>query len=323
MIVAGAGLAGLIAANMLRNEVSSIFETQSSIPNNHTALLRFKTSVVGDAVNIPLRKVRVMKAVDSWRNPVADALSYSIKCTGTVNLRSSTTAAGEIEDRYIAPNDFMPRLMIGAGMTKFCFDTSAFSVRKGDEPIISTIPMPSLMEILGYEFEKTKFEFVKGYTVTYDIPKQHRVNVCATVYLPDPEVSPYRASITDSRLIIEVADGDSTISYEECRSVSSQALRVILPALKALGIHGHISAQEVIDGSEINRMKYAKILPIDDEQRKRFIMWASTEHGVYSLGRFATWRPKLLLDDIVNDVRVISRMASGDLSSVYAARRSK
>ncbi len=51
-----------------------------------------------------------------------------------------------------------------------------------------------------------------------------------------------------------------------------------------------------------------KILPIDEDVRKRFIMWASDKHQVYSLGRFATWRPGLLLDDVVNDVRVIQRI---------------
>jgi hypothetical protein len=53
-----------------------------------------------------------------------------------------------------------------------------------------------------------------------------------------------------------------------------------------------------------------KILPIDEDIRRRFIMWASDNFGIYSLGRFATWRPGLQLDDLVNDVRVIQRISS-------------
>jgi hypothetical protein len=53
--------------------------------------------------------------------------------------------------------------------------------------------------------------------------------------------------------------------------------------------------------------KYAKITPIDDDERKSFMHWATVTHNVYSLGRFATWRPNLLLDDLINDIRKIDK----------------
>ena len=59
----------------------------------------------------------------------------------------------------------------------------------------------------------------------------------------------------------------------------------------------------------MKRQLYAKILPIPEETRKRFILWATERHNIYSLGRFATWRPGLLMDDLVNDIRVIQRVA--------------
>jgi hypothetical protein len=37
-------------------------------------------------------------------------------------------------------------------------------------------------------------------------------------------------------------------------------------------------------------------------------MWATEKFNIYSLGRFATWKPGLLLDDIVGDVNVIRRL---------------
>ncbi len=39
------------------------------------------------------------------------------------------------------------------------------------------------------------------------------------------------------------------------------------------------------------------------------MMWATDNFNIYSLGRFATWRPGLLLDDLVNDIRVIQKIA--------------
>lgn len=319
MKIAGAGLAGLIAANMLRNSVTAIGEVQSGIPNNHSALLRFKSSVVGDAVNIPFRKVRVMKATQPWRNPVADALAYSVKCTGTVNLRSSITANGEVEERFIAPMDFIQQLARGIESSKFAFNANIVQPVFNEEPLISTIPMPSLMRILGWQ-PKSEFRSVDGYTVVADLPSELGVDVCATVYLPDPSVPAYRVSITDSRLIIEVAgEGCKIVPLSEA-ATSSALITVIMEPLRSLGVLGHVPSQLVMDTATVRPMKYAKILPIDEAERKAFIMHASEHFNIYSLGRFATWRPKLLLDDLVNDIRVIQRIAAGDSSHRYAAR---
>src|SRR6478735_6009068 len=120
--VVGAGMAGLLAGAILRDECSEIVEAQKSLPHNHTALLRFRSSIVGDAVNIPFTEVQVMKAVQSFSNPVADAISYSVKTNGSARLRSITGAEGKIEKRYIAPDDFVERLK-GKVTAPISFDT--------------------------------------------------------------------------------------------------------------------------------------------------------------------------------------------------------
>lgn len=297
MIIVGAGLSGLIAGAMIRQPGVSIFEKQSELPNNHSALLRFKSSVVGDAVGIPFRKVKVMKAVAGYINPVADAMSYSFKVTGSYTLRSSTTANGEIEERYIAPPDLVQRL--GAiNQSRFAFDLGmhdAFNVNLR-EPIISTIPMPALMDILGWE-RKSEFRSLSGFTVTADLPKD-LFDVCATLYIPDPSIRTYRASITDSKLIVEY------IGEPREGELNNNDLRY---ALKNLGIHVNYW-EGIRQTATIKASQYAKILPIDEDERRRFIIWASAEHNIYSLGRYATWRPGMLLDDLVNDVRVIQRL---------------
>lgn len=311
MIVVGAGLSGLIAASMMRDACDSIFEQQSNLPNNHSALLRFKTSVVGDAVGIPFRKVKVMKAVEPWSNPVADAMAYSLKATGKAELRSVTTASGEIEERYIAPDDFITRLANQVG-SKFCYGHSmrdVISIRANSgKSIISTIPMPALMQTLGWGDEPL-FGSIGGDVITCDLPPKE-VNACVTVYIPSPHKIPYRVSVTESRLIIEISDcttGDG-VSLFDIETVIDESLG----ALGLMYIREHVQ-----ENHTHKRMKYAKITPIDDGVRKRFIMWASSEHGIFSLGRFATWRPGLLLDDIVNDVRMIQRIAN-DSGETYA-----
>ena len=313
MIIVGAGLSGLIAASMLREECSGIFEQQQALPNNHSALLRFRTSVVGDAVGIPFRKVRVMKAIHPWRNPVADALAYSLKAAGRAQLRSIVGAAGEVEERFIAPSDFIARL--GAQTCgKFVFGQSlkdailaSTKTFPGAEPIISTVPMPVLMEALGWGAigEVPAFGHQPGEVITVDLPKAE-INVCVTVYLPNPEIRPYRASITDNRLIIEMTDANSSLVGDLVKTPEG----IISQALDALGLWSPSLMSFCVREFQRKQMTYAKIVPIDEGVRRRFVMWASSVHGIYSLGRFATWRPSLLLDDVVNDVRVIQRLAS-------------
>ena len=63
MIIFGAGLAGLLAGNMLRSLNPKVWEAQSSLPNNHEALLRFRTDRVGTSCAIPFKKVDVSKAI--------------------------------------------------------------------------------------------------------------------------------------------------------------------------------------------------------------------------------------------------------------------
>jgi hypothetical protein len=81
--VIGAGMAGLIAASMLRGRLISVLEKQPKLPDNHSAVLRFRSSVVSDATGIAFEKVKAIKAVDTWLNPIADALAYSEKVTGS------------------------------------------------------------------------------------------------------------------------------------------------------------------------------------------------------------------------------------------------
>lgn len=320
MIVVGAGLSGLIASAILRDQVTGIYDQQPDLPNNHSALLRFKTSVVGDAVGIPFREVSVMKTSQPWRNPVADAIMYSKKATGTVRLRSSVTAKGEVEKRFIAPNDFIARL---GSMNKdklnfgFSFEEAKALSEQIDEPLVSTIPMPVLMGLLGYE-DKPAFRSLEGFTITCELPESF--DICATVYYPDPSVMCYRASITERKLILEF----NQVLHEgaEHLPLGEWAADHIRQALVGLGILEIVDTMFVCDQGSAKRMQYNKIVPIDEAQRKRFLLWATEQHNIFSLGRFATWRPGLLLDDIVNDVRVIQKMAGGSSSPQYEMRKS-
>lgn len=281
-------MAGLLAGAMLR---APVIERAPKIPNNHSAVLRFRSSTVSSTLSIPFRKVTAVKSVEPWRNPIADAISYSLKTNGTATLRSVLTADATPQTRWIAPPDLIQRMV--NLLPSYPHLGEEFNGWKGeDRPIISTIPMPTLMAALGYEHGET-FRQRAGVNISADLKG---VDAYCSLYVPDPSYPGARISLTGSKLIVEC--------YQNVQDW--EVMEVVEGALDRLGIRypSHVIGLSAEKASQ----KYAKILPIDEDVRKHFLMWATDNFGIYSLGRFATWRPGLLLDDVVNDVFVIQRL---------------
>jgi hypothetical protein len=208
-------------------------------------------------------------------------------------LRSSISASGELVNRYIAPSNLIEIMDRKASCEKAFgefYEPGDYSGKK----IISTLPMSTLAGLLGYKFYKSTFENRCGVVVTATIPN---TNVYATLYFPDHKRPYYRASITGDKLIIE---------YSGAKFPNET--RDIFEVLYHFGM----DHQSVVGAKDVNvkEQRYAKIIPIDEGERRRFIMWASDKFGIYSLGRFATWRPGLLMDDVVHDVRVIQQIVA-------------
>lgn len=297
MIIIGAGLAGLTAAALLRDEASEIWEAQSSLPNNHSALLRFRSSILGDSLNIPFKKVTVLKDVDSTGNDLRDALRYSKKTNGSYTLRSIRK---ETVERFIAPDDFISRLQKKV-MAQILFDTKFHDSENINPhhprniakpiPIISTIPMPTILNMVKHPFGEISFSSRKGFTISGEIDN---CNTYCTMYFPSEKLSAYRASITGSKFIIEYSDLDSE-NFDPVRELLFYGYKMGLDINQPKNIL-------------VKNQKFMKILPIDEEKRKRIILWLTEEFNIYSFGRFATWRPGLLLDDLVKDLQVIQKI---------------
>jgi hypothetical protein len=299
VIIIGAGLSGLICGRILQTKFikPTIFEAMDTLPNNHSAILRFRSSVVGDRTSIPFRKVSMIKCVHPHKNTVADALTYSQKCSGLLRSDRSITSGTQIGERYIAPDDFIARL---ASDLDIQF-SSRFNPVAAAHPVISTMPMPTLMKLLAYP-SRPEFRSTEAVNVSF------RVKDCdafVSVYDPAPESPIARASITGDKVICEcplaVNDWDD-----------EQSEFVVARAIELLGLPGKSS----IETGTVNAKYalYSKILPIDEKVRKDFMHWATEKHNVYSLGRFATWKPGLLLDDLVKDIDQIANWARSNNS---------
>ena len=292
--ILGAGMAGLLAANMLRSNDVTVYEAQQSLPNNHSAVLRFRTSVVGDVLGVPFKSVQALRATDTLGNPIADALGYSFKATGKATLRSIARVSPVPVERYIAPPDLIPimakNLDINYGI-EICGDDLAELYYMERSRIISTIPMPVMMKIVQWP-KPPEFRFRKGHNV---VCRLMNCEAYVSLYVPNPKLPFHRVSITGDELIIEYTGDVVKFLVDEDVSLAADLLGIPIQLVDPESV-------------EVREQKYAKILPIDEDHRKKFIQYMTDEYNVYSLGRFACWRPGLLLDDVVHDVRSIQRM---------------
>lgn len=287
--IIGAGLAGLLAGNMLRN--SQIVEKQSELPNNHSAVLRFRSSIVGDTLGIPFNRVKMIKAVSPWLNPVADTLAYSFKNTGQYRSDRSITDGLVVADRWVAPPDLILRMSNNMSIT---YDAEAnplfFTEELKRYACISTMPMPALMKLLQYPYiADVEFKFEEATHIRAEIAD---CDAYVSILFPNPVLAYSRVSITKNEIIVEVP--------KHAIYSSMNIKQIMEEASYELGI-----PRDKISNVTATQSKYAKIVPISEDIRKDFIFWATDKHNIFSLGRFATWRPNLLLDDLVKDIRLI------------------
>ena len=294
MLIVGAGMSGMLAAHYFRHLNPTIIEKQETLPNNHKALLRFRSEAVSDLTGIPFKKVSVSKCIKYGDViiHVPDIFlcnNYSFKTTGAIRSRSISN----LDDctRYIAPSDFINKLSTGLAIN---YDTEfTTNLLEYKEPIISTMPVYLLAKALGYEglpHLKTKPISTLAFELDMDI------DVYQTVYFPGDEPY-YRASITGNRFIVETAEED--IDDLDMPLVYESMLHILD---SAFGIDYKGDAK-----LELNHQPYGKLIECDTNEVKKFIGWASNTHNIYSLGRWGTHR-QILMDDVVNDIKVIDKM---------------
>lgn len=298
-------MAGLLAANMLRRRDPIVYEVQRSLPHNHSAVLRFRSNLVGEVLGIPFKKVRVIKSVLPWRNPVADSMAYSHKVIGAYRTDRSVLPGTEVVERWIAPPNLIERMAEGVNVK---YETD-YDFSRERTKVISTIPMPNMMMVMGYQ-PMPNFGYVTGRNVRGRVPN---CEAYLSVSVPDPTVEFSRASVTGDELIVE-------LNHDILKLSSKKAEVIVMEACYYLGVQPEVREMEVLE------QRYQKIAPIDEIERRRFIFWCSSVMGrAFSLGRYACWRPGLLMDDVVKDVRLIDGWidspTSGYEQDIHLGRR--
>ncbi len=308
-LIVGAGLSGLIAAHAWTR--ATVVERASAPRESHKAVLRFRTDAVARLTGIEFRRVRVRKGIfagSRFHAPnIRLANLYSLKVLGHAAGGDRSIWDIEAADRWVAPETFYAQLVESVG-ARVEWNCEVDWPREGQPhaPIVSTAPMPELLTALGSgRAEDVDGSAFRRAPITVLRCRVAGADLYQTIYFPEGDTPMYRASITGDLLIIEAADGPEVGGSDwwgAAMAYCAAAFGLRRSDIKPLG------AQE---------QKYGKIAPIADADRKAMMFWLTQVHGIYSLGRFATWR-NILLDDVVDDIAVIKRLIH---ASAYDSRR--
>lgn len=298
MLIFGAGLAGLLAGTQF--QTATILEAGPEGHTAHKALLRFRTSAVGDSLGIPFRRVCVRKGIwfDGEFVPpsIEMANCYSRKVIGRFLDRSIWNI--DSVERYIAPENLIEQLIERCGK-RILWQTPVNesvlrSTKVSSDCAISTIPMSAMVRLASFvTADEPTFQYASIHVRRYRIPN---ADVYQTIYYPTRDSAIYRASITGSLAIVEYSEHADEYPWWEAFGLYDNELEPI----------------------ESSTQRFGKIAPIDDDWRRQFIFDLSQRDRIFSLGRFATWR-NILLDDVLADLSVIRKLMT---ASAYSARLS-
>ena len=296
MKIIGAGLAGLLSAHMLPE--ARVHEACEELKRGHFAVLRHRSNNISAATGVPFKEIKVVKSIwkavnNVWQGEHAKpdiqlCNLYARKVAGMVCDRSIWTADG-VAKRWLAPDNFINK-MAGPIMDRIEFSSKVDSdfLKRQDEPIISTMPMPVLAKMLGIKMPNIRNDSTPITVKRFKVPAN---NIYQTIYFPDPNNPVYRATLHEDLLIVEGVKDKYDIDWREWVGASfGLEEKTMLP----IGVH---------------EQKYGKITPIDDDFRKSFILHVTMKYNIWSVGRFATWR-NLLLDDVHDDILKIKEMMS-------------
>jgi len=302
MIILGAGLSGLICGAI--NAQAQIYERNPRSVVGHRAVLRFRDDRVSKALGIPFRRVTVRKSIWFNRKEVPASLRmanlYSQKVRGIVGESSIWNL--ESAHRWVAPDGLQAELadICGARVQweRAVNYQMLRQIRIDGLKVVSTIPLPFLIDTLGVSIKDIKFEREPIVVSRYSIPN---CDVYQTVYFPTMEFGVYRASITGSLLTIEHVDtGFSDLG----KGMPDSESAVLSEVCAAFGLQNVLHVKRI---EADHAQAFGKITPIADQPRKNILHMLTQQFGIYSLGRFATWR-NILLDDVLDDITAIRRM---------------
>lgn len=297
MAIIGAGISGIMAARYFSNYNPTLIEKNETLPflsQNH-ASIRVKSEEIGILLNIKLKKVQISKQIffeHKLYNQASITMKnlYSRKVTGEIGTRSI-----EFDDTNDIRYFFGEQLTTWPGLDyrtnhkliAIIGNTLHFENKKciNYDICLSTIPMPEMFRI--FKKDNTAGDAFKLQPIyVTELLLGIRSSAFQTIYFPELHLDAYRANLEENRLLIE-----------SLTELDDGELHLILSIFGLTNI--------TIISKEVHRQPFGKIIGISDSQRKGNMLYLTENHNIYSLGRYATWRNGVEIDDVMKDLKKI------------------
>lgn len=332
--ILGAGWAGMIAAEFW--PTAQIYERDpqaATLTGTTGAFIRCRNPNAAMILQAPCRNVAVHRAVanatwDTHTNvQPLDAALYARKTApcGVLSARSihsctSRAAMGNGAERYLLlPDDLVAarqrantRVRYGATSGDvsevLCGATPAV-------PVVSTLPLDLTLRHLGTNFRaplRPERTTARGGFVLETELRACGVDFCWTVYVPSSNTEISRITITGGRAIVEVMppEGGTEYGTDSIEAFAAHALFQLF----------NVMPEDIV---QWNWHRVHKIAATPE-----YVAWAhevvyrlSVERGIYSLGRAATGRRGVTVDDLPQDCRVINKLLRARSACDYVSAR--
>jgi hypothetical protein len=327
-LILGAGLAGTMMARILADHnpeskrIVVVDQRPTQNTKNHWALLRFRDLETARALGVGVEEIEVEKAV-YWHGQLHYAAditmnnTYSLKAYG--NLANRSLKHLGITKRYLPLSTPAPlncewgytvkRIEPGLVTTE---DAHGTECEIEYEICISTLPMSTLLWVTrGVEFPKVEWQS-EPISVFRKKVNKIRCEVNQTIYFPESRFNIYRATLERGLFIIEYMDMGTESPIDEFEEV-----------IGCFGLPFSRSLFDEVEPKDFHIQEYGKIVDMDDSLRREIIYQLTDQFNIYSVGRFATWRP-LRADQLVKDVYKVERMIKqGQARTKYERRLNK
>lgn len=300
--ILGAGPAGVMAHNYLKikGHDVEIFEKDEFNVVKNSGVFRFKNRDSELFLGSELKKIHVVKEINYMNKAFKE-------CSIKMNNLYSSKVVGEISKRSIMNLNDCDRYILKDGMKLISpklhanceiKDIDNYKDNDGSKKIlvndsysfdyvISTLPLhvnAHLAMEIPFDFSPISHVVWVTYVKAY-----FKSDLNQTIFYPDLDLPYYRATHQEGDFIIESMQ---PLDDKECKKCVSD----FLPDCEIV----------VTSKQRINIGKMVKYP--DDSQRKRLITELTNQHNIFSLGRFATWRPKLVVDDLLQDIKIIEKL---------------
>jgi len=305
VIIVGAGIAGAMAFSYFSTYNPIIFAKDTGI--KHDAVFRVRDPRVGMLLGVPLEKIMVTKEV-LWQDRLWDKASitamnmYSLKTNGRIASRSISDLG--VKERYLisgaysinAERAVLKGIEAGSALVQNVHSGEEMAIP--DDICISTIPLPVMLDACHEEYDRNLFRYEPIFVTRCSI-KERDCTVNQTIYVPEMEYHTYRMTLEKETLIFESVGG-----YPEKEEVM------------ALSKFFCVTPDAAVRSSQ----EFGKLLPHtadEDDLRRMHIFDLTEKYGVYSLGRFATWK-SIRTDDLLDDLdHIMSVMGVSKIRRKY------